>query len=1628
MEKWRKMRKRFLSVLLSGTLLTVMLPLGLANAESGSITVDSVTVEGRENPLGVDQARFSWTLASGERNQKQSAYQIIVASTEQKATAHEGDVWDSGWVESAEQSMIPYGGEQALREKTRYYWSVQVKNQDNAVSGWSDVAWFETGIKNWDAQWLGGTDIKLLRNDFTVNPDKTIQQARAYITAQSLYELYINGEKVGDYVMTPPYTQYYARSLYDVTEMLKAGKNGIGIMLGRGEKARWYDSNMVAMLHLDVTYTDGTTDTLVTDTESGWMMSRVGPLTYDDFFYGEAVDESIQAGWTEAGYGDGEPVEDIWDRSAATAGAVSVTDVENGIRANGGNATRHLLLNGDYQDFVFDADITIHDTGNPDNNAFGLMMRGAADNFWTGYMWQINLLYNRFRPHVLGNTHVIDDPGVDLPADGNAVELEKSFHLRARANGNTFTTSINGVEFQTVDTDNTFLEAGRLGLFTVGEDVTVQNVKVTDLSGNVLLEQPADPAGGGYDSTWVPAESFSSALVVKDGKLHVNSADLLAKGTYEDFTYESEVTINRSAVESVFGFYFRKQDDNNLYMWQVNLNPGMGGMMLRPHVKDNGAWVDVRGIDLSQIDGAHVEYGVPFTFKLEAQGQVIKTYINGVLVDQWTSTHDIGGGDIGYRIAGDENIYIDDLKISNGDTVYIEDHFDSLNLDHWQSASEFNPTVTAANSFTHIAQEYDAVLVKKFDDHKAVVDFSQNMSGYAKFTATGNKGDTVTITYAELLNPEDNENIEGHTLTGKTDKLVTATYTLTGDPNGESFEPRFFYTGYRYVEIKTTGSVDIDQIIGNIKGCFVTEDMPRTGFFDSSDEVLNQVIELYHYSQIGNTIGLFLASPHREKDGWLGDAFVTCEAINYMYDSTRLYEKYFNDMIDTEYLNDSRYPDGMIRIFAPHNPKGEHDMADIPWQSGRITMPWIVYNFTGDVSILENNYFWMKLTMDFFTNLNAGKYPALGSNNAFSDWLGVDNRNGNVSATFCSDVYYYQSARLISQIAEVLGKDEDAAAYAKLAEDFKTSFNQKWLKDGRYYDRNTITSNALAITYGLVPEENFEAVGASLRQCVIDKQYKTYTGVLGTDAVYWALQLSGNSDVAEKLANEDEYPSLGYMAAMGATTLWESFEEYGNPDTTYAPELQSQNHNMYGGSVTAWAFRDLAGLQNASTGFDTIRVKPMSGAEATWAEANTMTVHGNLASSWKRTASSYELDVTIPVNASAEIYVPLNGMKNVEITESGATVYADGAGRDTTDVRFLREEDGYYVFAVGSGDYSFKLQGEAADPVVPEQPYDPLAHFTVGDNQFSGDTVLLNPENKGKVWTNADGVLTAPDKDDDYLAIFDLADLGDNYIFRGKYRVTDTAGGTWNGMRFVMGYADALNYDTIQFQKDDAYYARRWPDRWENYRVPRCKIPVGEEVAFEIVVADQRMYLSVNGEQLIDGEPIRGDFDSKVGVYSTHCSGSVYDIEVAKLLRANTVSGSINGVESDTQATVVLKKEGTEVGRANVTGNGSYTFSVDEAGAYTVAVTAKGYVSAEKAVTVEEGGNAVADFVLVKEEKPTSPTETTPSEDTEDTTTAKPDTPAPPETGYPAAGIVGSLGVLLASVTGLVVARRKHRK
>ena len=303
--------------------LAAILFLCMATAAFAKTTVADLRCDYAVNPPGVDPAnpRLFWKMESDVRGQRQTAYQILAASSEKFLARDNGDLWDSGKVDSDETIQIQYAGKE-LESSRQVFWKVRVWDKDGKISAWSKPATWTMGVLNasdWQAKWIGAEDTNipslLLRREFTVKPG--LKRALANVCGLGQYELTLNGKKAGDDFLSPGWSKYDKTCLYDtrdITDLLRNGKNAAGIELGNGMynvpatrfKPPGYQpytfGPLKAIAQIRLEYADGSVETVGTD--ENWRVAP-GPIVSCSIYSGEDFDaRRVQQGWNKINFND----------------------------------------------------------------------------------------------------------------------------------------------------------------------------------------------------------------------------------------------------------------------------------------------------------------------------------------------------------------------------------------------------------------------------------------------------------------------------------------------------------------------------------------------------------------------------------------------------------------------------------------------------------------------------------------------------------------------------------------------------------------------------------------------------------------------------------------------------------------------------------------------------------------------------------------------------------------------------------------------------------------------------------------------------------------------------------------------------------------------------------------------------------------------------------------------------------------------------------------------------------------------------------------------------------------------------------------------------------------------------
>jgi len=535
--------------------------------------------------------------------------------------------------------------------------------------------------------------------------------------------------------------------------------------------------------------------------------------------------------------------------------------------------------------------------------------------------------------------------------------------------------------------------------------------------------------------------------------------------------------------------------------------------------------------------------------------------------------------------------------------------------------------------------------VKKHESFKAlklitppkgekVIDFGQNLVGWVQLKINGNAGDSIKISHTEVLDKAGNfynENLRG--------AKAQNTYILKGGGE-EYFEPQFTWQGFRYIKVEgIKGDIDRD----NFTAVAVYSDMEPTGTFSTSNPMLNQLQHNIKWGQKGNFLDVPTDCPQRdERLGWTGDAQVFSRTASFNMNVHNFFTKWLKDVAADQNSN------GSVPHIVPDVFK-DHDLTEnggaTGWSDVATVVPWNMYLAYGDKDLLQNQYPSMKAWVDYMYDHSKNNLWNTGWH--FGDWLfyTVDNDLDGTSAItskyLIAQCFYAYSTQLLINAANVLGNKADADKYAKLLQQVKAAYLNEYVTANGLVSSDTQTAYTLALAFDMLPEGIRAQAAARLAGNITRYGNHLTTGFLGTPYLCYALSRFGYADVAYKLLLQDTYPSWLYPIKMGATTIWERWDGI-KPDGSFeTPTMNSYNHYAYG-AIGDWMYRVISGVDTETDGpgYKKIIIKPIVGGNLTYANAAYETPYGKLTSNWKIQGNTFYLDVEVPANTTATIYVP----------------------------------------------------------------------------------------------------------------------------------------------------------------------------------------------------------------------------------------------------------------------------------------------------------------------------------------------------------------------------------------------------
>ncbi len=567
-----------------------------------------------------------------------------------------------------------------------------------------------------------------------------------------------------------------------------------------------------------------------------------------------------------------------------------------------------------------------------------------------------------------------------------------------------------------------------------------------------------------------------------------------------------------------------------------------------------------------------------------------------------------------------------------------------------------------------IFENFSAKSINKLGNGDYLYDLGQNASGIIELKVKGKKGDTVKITPAELLKADGTVNQK------PVGSPVYFTYILKG--NGlEVWRPRFTYYGFRYLQVK--GAIPTGKennvgrpIIEDLKGLHIRNAAPQVGNFISSNILFNKTFDLIDWSIKSNMVSLFTDCPQREKLGWLEQVHLMGSSIRYNYDVAPLFRKSLQDM------KHSQTAEGLIPEIAPEYVKfewGGDIFRDSPeWGSSGIIMPWYLYQWYGDREVLAESYDMMRAYI---------KYLGTKANNnvlsqGLGDWYDLGPKPPGVSQLtpmgITATATYYYDLQILAKIALILDKDADARAYEKLAIEVRKSFNAQFFNPvTKQYGTGSQAANAMAVFMKLVEPADKDAVVTNIVNDIRARNNSLTAGDIGYRYLLRVLEDEGKSDVIFDMNSRSDMPGYGMQLAKGATALTESWA---------ALTTVSNNHLMLG-HLMEWFYSGVGGIRQEEDGiaFNKIKICPEVVGDLTSAKTSYNSPYGIISTNWKKTTTDFTLEVNIPANTKATLYLPTAQKEKIK-------------EENNVSFKVLGIENGKTKINIGSGNYKFTIK------------------------------------------------------------------------------------------------------------------------------------------------------------------------------------------------------------------------------------------------------------------------------------------------------------------------------------------------
>lgn len=547
-----------------------------------------------------------------------------------------------------------------------------------------------------------------------------------------------------------------------------------------------------------------------------------------------------------------------------------------------------------------------------------------------------------------------------------------------------------------------------------------------------------------------------------------------------------------------------------------------------------------------------------------------------------------------------------------------------------------------SNSVPVVEQERFAGKIMITPNGETVIDYGQNLAGYVEFTVDAKEGQTLIMTHGESLDENGNFTIENFQDRKRHKEGEIKQRVELICRNGRNhYKSKFTIWGFRYAKIET----DIDLATATFTSIAVYSNMEQTGSFQCSNEDVNQLVCNSIWSMKSNFCDMPTDCPTRERAAWTGDMGIFIETGLFFADCYPVVRKWLSECR----LN--QYDDGKLAIIAPpNNPMSQYAgmlASSVGWGDASIIVPYTLYKRFNDVRILEENYEMMQGWYGFLENRakkineqntiekeNPYAMYTIDSGVDFGEWCepGVSAMAAMSKPQYkVATAYFARSGRMLAEIAEVLGRSEDAAHYRDTAENAAKAFHFVATDNGKIHsDRQA--EYVRAIAFDLLSEEEIKAAAAELNGKIIENDYHLNTGFLSTPSLCSVLAEYGYQETAYRLLLQDTMPGWLYEVKKGATSIWETWDGINEKGEVSA----SLNHYSYG-AVCGWLFAGVCGIQVEN---DRIKIAPQPHQLLGYAKAVYQSSMGEIVSAWKYEQGQFFYEITVPANAKAEVCLP----------------------------------------------------------------------------------------------------------------------------------------------------------------------------------------------------------------------------------------------------------------------------------------------------------------------------------------------------------------------------------------------------